>query len=98
MALLLSSLVCASLVVFALIFKKCAKIIYRSLTSPLRVLPGPKGDNIIAGNIRELFKAEFMELHEKWTKEYGGTHIFHGLFNVMLLALSPILVLTLQLS
>lgn len=74
-------LLCVS-VALCLLLKRCIKMVWRALTSPLRNLPGPAGDSLIFGNIKSLHKAEFLELHEKWLRKYGETHIFHGLFNV----------------
>ena len=62
-----------------------AKLLHRVFHpyfSPLRDLKGPKSTSLFYGNLKEIFTAEAMELHERWREEYGPVYKYKGFFNV----------------
>ena len=56
----------------------------RPLWSPLRVLPGPPNPSLIYGNLSEIRKSDFSELHEKWAEQYGRVMKYKAFFGVYL--------------
>ena len=56
--------------------------IYRSLTTPLRKLPGPPSDSLLYGNFKAIFNTENSVLQEKWLEQYGDTIAYPAMFHV----------------
>ncbi|KAI0682779.1 cytochrome P450 [Cytidiella melzeri] len=52
---------------------KAASFVYRTLDSPLRILPGPPNPSVFWGHTRATSKSSHSVLQEKWTEEYGPT-------------------------
>ncbi|KAJ7067546.1 cytochrome P450 [Mycena amicta] len=56
-------------------------ILYRNLTSPLRkILPGPAMPTFILGNSKQM--TDNPNKTSEWSKEFGPSFLFHGLFSV----------------
>lgn len=71
----------ATVVLYGL-WKAVSITILRPMFSALRNLPGPTSWNFFMGNLNEIRKAEGVEVHEKWVKEYGKTMTYKAFFNV----------------
>lgn len=61
---------------------KLLRRVFHPYFSPLRDLKGPKSKSFFYGNLKEIFTAEAMELHERWREEYGPVYKYKGFFNV----------------
>ncbi|KAJ7120541.1 cytochrome P450 [Mycena crocata] len=57
-----------------------AKTVYEELTSPLRLLPGPKSTHWLYGNLKELMENEDAGLEESWVREYKHVMKIHRFF------------------
>ncbi|KAJ7662455.1 cytochrome P450 [Mycena rosella] len=55
--------------------------VYAELTSPLRLLPGPKSPHWLFGNLKELRDDIASGRDERWFEQYGRTVKLHRLFN-----------------
>lgn len=74
-------------VVLALVGKDLYQFIrgtLRPLFSPLRLVPGPPSGGFLMGNLRAIFEADPVVLHEKWAKEYGPVVKYKTFVNVSL--------------
>ncbi|KAJ7679608.1 cytochrome P450 [Mycena rosella] len=58
------------------------KAIYDELTSPNRLLPGPKSTHWFFGNLLEIIKDQNGGLAERYTQEYGRTMKYHRFFGI----------------
>ncbi|KII91550.1 hypothetical protein PLICRDRAFT_51689 [Plicaturopsis crispa FD-325 SS-3] len=58
-----------------------AKFLYRRSTSPLHQLPGPANPSWVSGNLRDIFNADPLALHEQWVEEFGPTLKYAGYLN-----------------
>ncbi|KAK7035895.1 cytochrome P450 [Favolaschia claudopus] len=58
------------------------RLLYEEYNSPLKYLPGPKSAHWIFGNMKGIWNAENSVLHEQWTREYGSTLKYKGLFGL----------------
>ncbi|KAH6919107.1 cytochrome P450 [Coprinopsis sp. MPI-PUGE-AT-0042] len=61
---------------------KLLSLFYSQWTSPLRTLPGPARTSLLWGNMKEIFEAENSVVHEQWSREYGPTIRYRGLFGL----------------
>lgn len=50
--------------------------------SPLRLVPGPRSQSLLMGNLRAIIDADPCELHAKWAQEYGPVIKYKGFVNV----------------
>ncbi|KAG9128435.1 hypothetical protein FRC07_012543 [Ceratobasidium sp. 392] len=50
----------------------------RRLFSPLRLLPGPKSESVLFGNMRRIFSNPNLVVQEQWAKEHGTTFAYRG--------------------
>ncbi|KAG8703084.1 hypothetical protein FRC09_004364 [Ceratobasidium sp. 395] len=68
----------------ALAVLKTAQLSYdpiQRMFSPLRHLPGPKNDSLIFGNLRRIFAAPALAVHEEWLEQYGSTYVYRIFFS-----------------
>ncbi|KAF7345835.1 hypothetical protein MVEN_01605000 [Mycena venus] len=56
------------------------QVLYRSLTSPLRHVVGPKNPSLVFGNFKDM--ADDPHLTTKWRSEFGANFLFSGLFSI----------------
>lgn len=61
---------------------KILSFFYTQWTSPLKTLPGPPRTSFLWGNMKEIFEAENSVVHEQWSKDYGPTIRYRGLFGL----------------
>ncbi|KAG9084632.1 hypothetical protein FS749_005084, partial [Ceratobasidium sp. UAMH 11750] len=63
-----------------LMFKDSLLRVINSWGSPLRHLPGPKSDSLVAGNLGYLMGAQNSTVWEEWVEKYGKTMRIRGFF------------------
>ncbi|KAJ7115674.1 cytochrome P450 [Mycena epipterygia] len=78
--------IAATLLCYVLL--QAVQSVYRSLTSPLRHVVGPKSPSFILGNFKEM--ADDLYLTQKWRTEFGRNFQFKGLFSTSQLHTSDI--------
>ncbi|KAH7101316.1 cytochrome P450 [Auriculariales sp. MPI-PUGE-AT-0066] len=55
--------------------------IRNSLTTKLHLLPGPKSDSLLTGNLARIFKGEALATHMELRQTYGKTYAYRSFFN-----------------
>lgn len=67
---------------------KLAAFLLKPVFSPLRELRGPKGESLIWGDLKRIWKEDALRLFDKWEEEYGPVFVFKVFFNVRIRSLA----------
>ncbi|TFY74216.1 hypothetical protein EWM64_g9797, partial [Hericium alpestre] len=65
-----------------LLYKLAQRVFINPYLSSLRDIPGPASPSFIWGNMKEIFEAEALVLHEKWLDKYGPVIKYKGFLNL----------------
>lgn len=59
-----------------------APIVWSTIVSPLRHLPGPPNDSFFWGNAKLIKEVDESVLQDQWVARYGSTIAYRGIFRV----------------
>ena len=76
---LVAAVIAASAITFAYYV---VPMLWATIATPLRYLPGPPSESFFWGNSKLIEKAEESALQDQWVAQYGSTIAYKGIFGV----------------